>query len=61
MIDALALYIQDTYPNVVALFQSLAPTTWEIMLGREFSLCQGSDIMEILGPTTSANSADSVV
>lgn len=49
MIDALALYIRNTHPKLVDLFQSLAPITYEIMLGGDFSLCEGSEIMEILG------------
>lgn len=49
MVDALAIYIRNTYPKLVAFFHSLARIVQNIMLAGSFSIHDGSELKEIFG------------
>jgi hypothetical protein len=48
MVEALAIYIRKTLPNLVTLLQSLASVTQNIMLGRSLTVCECSEITNLL-------------
>jgi hypothetical protein len=48
MVEALAIYIRNTLPKLVALLQSLASVTQNIMLGKSLDVCECSDITNLL-------------
>jgi hypothetical protein len=47
MVTALAVYIRNTFPELVALLESLATLTQNIMLGKSFAICEGSEITKL--------------
>jgi hypothetical protein len=48
MVEALAIYIRNTLPNLVTLLRSLASVTQNIMLGRSLTVCECSEITNLL-------------
>ena len=48
MIDALAIYILNTYPRLVSLFRSFQPVTLNLMLGRGFPHLSQGDAKALL-------------
>lgn len=48
MIDALAIYILNTYPRLVSLFRSFQPITLNLMLGRGFPHLSQGDAKALL-------------
>lgn len=48
MIDALAIYILNTYPRLVSLFRSFQPVTLNLMFGRGFPHLSQGDAKALL-------------
>jgi hypothetical protein len=48
MVEALAIYIQNTLPKLVTLLQSLASVTQNIMLRRSLTVYKYSEITNLL-------------